>query len=647
MRDKTPLQRLKEIKPRLYLYRDEAIAHLFKDIYEIIKIELKKLNKTEFLIVPVSGKHIHEHTKEHFFISGAPIGLFNFRNNIKKAKALASILTYTLFNRKNDISATSILNTIKVKKQEGSIVSFASIECSREDDYSIFKNDDYIKRKYKKPTSIEYEKIWKKTYIEILEKITKEVDLNEKQQAIPEMEDLLNNLPDWQIPSNDFEERLGYVINNLLVHSKTSGLSNNFYFPSLYFLLEKDNNISEHSYGFMVVSTNNNLRSDFRNKKLMEFFERISVVTFSLVGIIEQHHYSKMETYKAKIQLIDKLPEYLLRITDEINNSSDIRLFQEINNSFYYNPLKKAASIILRHREKEITSYEDIVDYKNRQGKGLDLFLWNNNPNKKIIELKEELKKQRFCYRYNELHNVLAKNLEGYEHAIRHARLNYLSSTNKTKFWSDYEALFCPFKDLIDEQTHYNFNNYIFAHIINTINDKFMSEIEKDLTTQDLDYYLRMLANDGDRRPNSSFDTMLNWKMSNKDYEDMKATIKANIRNKEISFNALETFDDEKWHVLYHQTDIVPLNKEAIHIINNKLQSKEYLPEKINTLKAMVCDYYMGELMWLSKKGANTTIIPAQVIDDNKLLHSPEQILSEKYNNVEGTFYFIYLPKQI
>lgn len=440
-----PIHRLKRIKPKIHLFRDAAILDLFKEIYEIIGWVVSKEEEykdKQFLFIPISGMHLGGHTTEHFFLKGAPIGIFNLPDKDSRVNAISSILTYSLFNRKVDLSATKILNALQVDSSEKHIVSFGSIKIPDETTPVIHKNF----KPYEKGVLWSEKLINQPLWNEFFEKIKVIVEARHTEETIfkiPDLDDLKELLPFIELADATNPKELFYVAENIVELGKRSGLNFNYYFPSLHFAIEGDN---DHSYGFMVVSTNRDINAgvDEHTNSLLEFFERLSLVTFSLVGIIEQHHYGKIERLNAKVQLIDKLPEYLLKLTDEIKSDEDRNLLREINDSYQHNPLKKAAGIILRNTHAELNSAEDIIEYKSRKGKGSDLLIWNSITEKALPELVAELKEQRFCYRFNELQKLVGSKLDGYSHPLRHSYDNYLESTDKEKFWQDYQNTLFP-----------------------------------------------------------------------------------------------------------------------------------------------------------------------------------------------------------
>lgn len=200
--------------------------------------------------------------------------------------------------------------------------------------------------------------------------------------------------------------------------------------------------------------------------------------------------------------------------------------------------------------------------------------------------------------------------------------------------------------DLADEKIHYQFGETIYKKLVDTINNKQM-RTTRDENVHDLEFYMRTINDDGNKVIREDFTPILEWKISNTDLEHIKGTIKANIKDPSITMNELNHFENEKWLVLFHKTDTKPLAKEFQEKITQKLLSKVYEPEKINTLKSIVCDYYLGELIWLSKNNSTIEYMSANKPDFDKLLHSPEKILTEKGTNDNGTYYFIYLPKEI
>jgi hypothetical protein len=640
-----PIHKLKCIKPKIHLYRDEAILDLFKEIYKIVKIYVsqKETKNNEFLFIPISGMHLGGHTSEHFFLKGAPIGIFNMPEKESRVRAISGILAYSLFNRKVDLSATKVLNDLVVQNSESHIVSFGSIKRSVNTLPAIEKNFEVYENIFSSEQLID-ESQWSIIF-EKIKNIVNDLDNDENLFEIPELDYLNDNLPFVTLSNNEIQQKLHYVSQNIIELGKKSGLNFNYYFPSLHFAIGEEN---DHSYGFMVVSTNENLNPIESTNEILQFFERLSLVTFSLVGIIEQHHYGKIEKLKARIQLIDKLPEYLLNLTKELKTNNDRNLIREINNNFPHNPLKKAAAIILRNCKTNFESTENPIEYKNRKGKVSDLLIWNNSE-KRLDELEQDLKKQSFCYRYNEFHEEFRKTLSGYEHALRHSYQNFIHSSDKGKFWLDYENSILPFMDLADEEVHYQFGEIgtIFKGLKNALSEKTM-RLDENSQIKDLEYYIRLFSEDGYTIPNDNFQPTLKWKISNIDLRHIKATIYAN--KKDSSFvSEIEPykFENEKWLVYFYRTNSKKIDEDSKKIIKEKLSSKVYEPEKINTLKAMVCDYYLGELIWVSKENSKIEYLSANSFDSGKLIHNPEQILSQKGISSDGTYYFIYLPKEI
>ena len=314
---KSPLHKLKEIKPLIHLNRDEAILRLFEQIYSILNEELSKYTNNKFLFIPVSGKHLHDldGTKEHFFLTGAPIGIFNFENADKKIDAIASILSYTLYNRKHGLSATNLLSELVINESKENIVSFAKISFGADNKLEIEKNSNPYSQAGEINLNLLDNEVWQKIKAIIKELIVLENDCYVK---VPNLDTVLVGVPLTSIEANKSNSHFEYIISNLYHFGNSSELKSNYYFPSFHFI-EKENQ-PDSSYGFFVVSTNDTITGKDATDNPIEFLERVALVVFSLVGIIEQHHFVKIEQHKPLIKDIDLYPKTLLTLVEKIND---------------------------------------------------------------------------------------------------------------------------------------------------------------------------------------------------------------------------------------------------------------------------------------------------------------------------------------
>jgi len=442
---KSPLHKLKEIKPLLHLHRDEAILLLFIQIYSILKEELTKYSSNKFLFIPISGKHLHDAdgTKEHFFLTGAPIGIFNYMNDEDKIEAISSILSYTLYNRKYGLSATNLLSKLQINGIEESIISYAKISFGENNEIEIEKNYSSHPKSSKLNTNLLDIENWNT----IKEQVKKLITLdNSCYVEVPNLDGVLENVTSTLDKSENGESHFEYIISNLFHFGNSSELKTNYYFPSFHFIERK--NQPDSSYGFFVVSTNDKIIGSNAADNPIDFLERVALVVFSLVGIIEQHYFVKIEQHKPIIKEIKYNSKNLLPLLDKINNA-------ELDKSILLTIGTPEIINSINHLEKflEKTSNDDDIKEQVRQLKNL---FFGESSSSIFSNLKMDLRTELVKF-YEVIESIPTGFTARLGHADQNISHNYIN-------WNTYQECLESFISIKELDTEI-YNSYFFPII--------------------------------------------------------------------------------------------------------------------------------------------------------------------------------------
>lgn len=644
---KSSLHKLKQIKPLIHLNRDEAILRLFKQIYSILNEELSKYTNNKFLFIPISGKHLHDldGTKEHFFLTGAPIGIFNFENNYKKIDAIASILSYTLYNRKHGLSATNLLSELVINESKENIISFAKISFGADNILEIEKNSNPYPQAGEINFNLLNTEEWQKIKDIIKTLIFLEDDCYVK---VPNLDRVLDIVPLTSIETNISNSHFEYIISNLYHFGNSSELKSNYYFPSFYFIEKENQPVS--SYGFFVVSTKEEITGKDAADTLIEYLERVALVVFSLVGIIEQHYYGKIQKWKGILDSIDRHPEDLLGITQSQDYSKEGNLLAIANQRKNANDsdILKTASYRLYRKIENIIDKDNInpnifLNFNGKKGTIKDIFLWQKHDEEITLQSIKELSKSSFVHRLNEFHyfiNHTKYSKSSGERVIRHCLESFNNATDKEGFWKESRNLFMPFEDLSLAKNHPDFCETYWVHLQNSLTEKEIGTLDEN--GNGLQNIVSNIFHYFKRRGMAYHD----YPILKNDWETIKRILSSNYKkhaNCESFNNEYEIVSDTNWFTIKFKINPSPLNEEQKGGIKNACSRKEVEIEHLNHLIYLVTECYNGEIWHIAKSDSSNEIIQHKHFYEDHII--AQNIPDQLHITDSGSYCLIVLPR--
>lgn len=585
MNSDNPIHKLKKIKPKIYLFRDAAILDLFKELYKIIGefVEIDEYKDKQFLLIPISGKHLVGPTAEHFFLKGAPMGIFNFSDRNTVLDAISGILTYSLFNRHVGFSATKTINSLNVGCGENNIISYGSVKVTNET--PIFsKNYKPYSEKVLGDEKFIDDDLWNRIFRQVKENVNCTYD----DGRIFEMPDLYKTLQS-QFAFNKPDNDIFYIAENILALSKNGKLNYNYYFPSLHF--EENENSQDHSYGFMVISTAKDINANEQSNLLLEFFERLSLVTFSLVGIIEQHHYVKVERHKPIIEDIKHNPLNILKLDEKIKkNEVEKEILVDFGRSELIKSIWYCQKSIMKSDTEKVTQLNTIKS--NLFGEEEENILGAIT-----TTLRDELIRFYGAIEYK------TNNIR-FAHVVQSITGNHLT-------WENYKNTLESFSSLkvIDEEI---FNTY-FQPLFDALKSQNAQTLTSKIEEWEANFSKVII------RDSTKFLALKSKKVfiEHKDWETINNIINENYHKYSTDTSKIDKIapefnkDCESYVEFYFKTQDAPLDeikKMAVSTSANSVVDKDSL-NRLPGLKYLVCQKYSGCLEFINYENGKKWVL--------------------------------------